>query len=517
MKSLLRSCFICKESDDDELFKRNILSLKNNLLGFQQKEDVLIWDFVGGFFDDHSHAPNLKTIRDYFESIRETEVVTRLERLSRLPPKTRGDFERHLENKVEERRVELVKEYITETAKIAVEGLTLQEGKRKKPVTLKGAVDAVRYFQEKSHNIIAPKAGQRLSGDLVGDTAFFKERYELVENDPTNGMGQFSGIHQLDTSMRGVQAHQLWTHAAFTGHGKSSLALQWAYNQAIIYRYSVYYCSLEMPFHQCMNIIHVMHTFHEKFREIRIKLGIQKPSKKLSDGTLVHFDKGLEYEKLKNGELSEVERRFLFEYVEKDLADIENQYGKIHLEVPNPDKSKFTVADLKSAAELRYAKDPFHMMVVDHMGLMQSMDYKQNTTEVLNEVLRGMKQLSMNFNRGAGIGILGLYQISRDGFRNAEKNDGRYTLVALSYASEAEKSSDVVTAGWMDDELKAKGRLYIQCLKSRDATPFERFGVRIEWHCRRMLTDFDGIEMDGQDATSEQQNEEVGAALDAMF
>ena len=57
-----------------------------------------------------------------------------------------------------------------------------------------------------------------------------------------------------------------------------------------------------------------------------------------------------------------------------------------------------------------------------------------------------------------------------------------------SYANEAERSSDIVTATWVDDELRQQGMCQFQCLKSRDQAPFEPFWARIEWPCRRMLS-----------------------------
>jgi hypothetical protein len=133
-------------------------------------------------------------------------------------------------------------------------------------------------------------------------------------------------------------------------------------------------------------------------------------------------------------------------------------------------------------------KMDYSLMFVDHMGLMSPRKWVQSTTDRLNEVLRDLKRLAMSFNHGEGIAVVGLFQINREGYKSALKNNGKYNLTALSYANEAERSSDIVTAGWIDDELKKKGRLQFQCLKSRDQAPFDDFYARIEWPCRRLLT-----------------------------
>jgi len=57
-----------------------------------------------------------------------------------------------------------------------------------------------------------------------------------------------------------------------------------------------------------------------------------------------------------------------------------------------------------------------------------------------------------------------------------------------------ERSSDIVTAAWIDDDLRKLGRAIFQCLKSRDQAPFDRISVRVEFKCRRMLTDNTAVE-----------------------
>lgn len=51
-----------------------------------------------------------------------------------------------------------------------------------------------------------------------------------------------------------------------------------------------------------------------------------------------------------------------------------------------------------------------------------------------------------------------------------------------------ERSSDVVTATWIDHKLSADGEILIQCLKARDVQPFKPFKASIFWPCRRFRT-----------------------------
>ena len=248
-----------------------------------------------------------------------------------------------------------------------------------------------------------------------------------------------------------------------------------------------------MPYIQCRNLLYTMHSAHEDFREIRAQLGIQ--------------GLGLNYDKLRDGLLTPNEERFLKEYVvpsmnKKPTCEHKGSkhslnprdYGDIHIEVADPDKTDFNINDLRSRSELIFAKTPFNMIVCDHVGLMSPRGRHGSTTERLNEVIRDLKKLAMSFNRGMGIAVVALFQISREGYRSAEKNGGRYNLTHLSYANEAERSADIVTASWVDESLIKLNRAIFQCLKSRDQAPFDRTPVRVEFSCRRLLTDNTSIE-----------------------
>ena len=204
---------------------------------------------------------------------------------------------------------------------------------------------------------------------------------------------------------------------------------------------------------------------------------------------------GLEYGKIRDGKLNQNEKTFLLDYVVPDFNS--GSYGKIHIEVSDPDKSDFNVADLRAKAELIYSKSPFNSLFVDHAGLLAPRQWVPSTTERLNEVLRDLKRLAMSFNRGAGMAVVNLFQISREGFKAAEKiaeksqgtyTNGPYNLTHLSYANEAERSSDIVTASYIDNDLRAQNRVLLQCLKSRDQAPFQNHFARVEWSCRRILT-----------------------------
>lgn len=489
MRTLLRSTFRDGPRDDAALFLRNAQSLRSSGLGFDVPEDSVIWSYVTDFIDQHHHVPDVSTIRGHFTRVGQVPVVDRMDMLCIEKPRTQGDYLQLLESRIQDRSIRVVTDVLREAARIVDTGVTIKEGREER--ILRGPAHAIRYVLDRSHEVITPVTGVRLSGDVTADGDAFLQEYERVESDPLAGIGQFSGLRQMDEALKGAKRGELWTHAAFTGGMKSTLAMNWHYNQAVYYQHSSVLLSLEMPYVQCRKILYAIHSNHEKFVQIRKDLGVGK---------------SLDYSQIRDGELTPEARKFMFDHVVPDFNDTANNYGHIHIEVADPDKSDFTINDLRSRCELLYTKDPaIRMITIDHAGLMQSRGTYRSTTERLNEVLRDLKRLAMSFNRGAGIAVMALFQISREGFKSAEKNGGRYNLTHLSYANEAERSSDIVTAAWVDTELRESNLVKFQCLKSRDNAPFPDFYAGVLWPCRRVVS--------AEDVTP-QQAQKVGRDID---
>ena len=525
MKTLLRSCIISGPKDSKELSLRNFQLLNESGLDFDLEEDQLIWREVREFVQHHNHAPDIISLRTVFIHKKETSARDRLDELDKFEPKYGGDFHVILESRASDRRTRTTMEILAKAKEIATTGIEVQTGREKKKV--QGAVEAIKYVLDASHDIMAPTLGTRLSGEVTHDGEDFMNRYLRLEADPLAGIGQHTGVTQMDDALNGAKRYELWIHAAFTGGMKSTFALNWLYNQAVFYQRSGLLFSLEMPYEQCRNLIYVLHSCHPRFRLIRYWLGLQKN---------ITADVGLDYKDIRDGTLSKEGRKFLVDYVVPDFngkvvdvnhnpktgAEYRNEkgetvaadvwfrrepdgkkvkcpmvspenYGRIHIEVADPDKSDFTMADLKHRAEVIYGKDPYQMIVIDHTGLMSPRKWVSNTTDRLNEIIRDQKRLAMNFNRGQGMAVVALFQLSREGYKSAIKRKEKtgvasYDLTHLSYANEAERSADVVTASWMDEDLAKANRVQFQCLKSRDQKPFEMLLARVEWPCRRILT-----------------------------
>ena len=83
---------------------------------------------------------------------------------------------------------------------------------------------------DRSHDVVTPATGVRLSGNVTFDGDGFMSRYERVENDPLAGMGQLTGIQQLDVALKGFEEERALDPRSFHGrtqvHFCFELALQ---------------------------------------------------------------------------------------------------------------------------------------------------------------------------------------------------------------------------------------------------------------------------------------------------
>jgi len=462
--------------DADQMF-RNFNTLRESIFRFDMKEDQKIYEHICDFTLSHGHLPTQSTLIGYFESNNYHDETDRVRQVGAYKTVLyRGDFISEIEREVEEARILQISTAMNDAKTIIKQGLEIKEGRQR--ISLRGVRDAGRHLSNKIALLMTPTFGSRIGGEAMTDGDDFMEEYEKAK-DQTVEILPNTGLEIIDNALGGFRRKELYIIAGFTGHMKSRTALNWVYNQAVFGGLSCLYFSLEMHYSQCRRAIVSFHSMHPKFRDLRVALGIHGPKSP---------DIGLDPQRIRSGSLNDDEEMFLREVL-KDLKHgvEEGIYGKIHFEVADPDSLDFTVEDLRTKAELVMQKDPFKTLVVDHALLMSSRMRTTSTTDKLNEVIRDLKKTAMGFNRGQGIPILCLFQINREGFKAAEKNNGTYNLTHLSYANEAERSADVVIASWYNDEMREKGTIKYQCLKSRDQAPFETFEAQTVWPSGRIL------------------------------
>ncbi len=305
------------------------------------------------------------------------------------------------------------------------------------------------------------------------------------------GWGKFTGLNEIDKVCHGVKPGELWIHAGFVGELKSTFSMTWCYNLMTRYRSNVFYASLEMKYDHIRRLLYTIHSTHQKFKQAGYK--------------------PLDYRKVRDGELTPEEENF-FQVVIADFVT-NPDYGSFDVWAPDDD---VTMDDVRMEAELQHKQSEIGLLVVDHSLLVEPKKKNRNKdyTVSSNSVVRDAKKLALHFNGGQSLPVCLLFQISRQGRDDAEKNDGVYKLKALSYANEAERSADVVTTTFLDKTHRDNNTTKVCCLKNRDNPLFEPFLAGVSFTSRRLYNRDCFAGQSGRGIGVEDHRAQIGSLLD---
>jgi len=487
MKGLLRSV-IDYGGITQENLKANFQRLTQSKLEWPHPADKRIYDFLRKYFHQRLEMPSKQTIIDHFEIKKDQEAIERVGDHEVAPPYSRTNFTHLLHETLEEQNKIRAITILKEAQEIITKGLIVEEE------TKRGLRDGVMHFARNTHRLLVYEHNSRIDGNIRDDGQEVWDEYLDAKANKGNVWGMFCGINGIDSFVKGIKKGEMWVHAAFVGELKTTFALNWCYNLITRYKKSALYITLEMPYEQVRKMIYVMHSSN----------GIWK----------AQGYKPLDYDAVKDGKLTKEEEEF-YQLVIKDFNENES-YGRFDVWGPDDD---ITIDEVQQYAELRHQEEPIHLLVIDHGGLLEPRRRKRNKdyTIELNSVLRDTKKLALHFNHGEKIPILVLFQINRDGKDFADKNEGRYKLRALSYANECERSADVVSTTYLNDDLRKEGTVQFDCLKRRDGPPFQPFKANISWGTKR-ITNFDSFHgADERGISVDDVNLVMGIGADSMF
>jgi replicative DNA helicase len=475
MKRLLRGIIDFKGITDEAL-KANYHRVLESGIEWVRADERKIFDFVKTFFEHHLAMPSAVLVEEHFTKTDELDVTEHLKVIAEAKAYDHQNFIHVVRGIRDDQNKHKMAKLCKETEEIAVKGLTRKKGREE--VRLDGVKDALIYFTEHSQELIPSASNATTRGNIRANTQELWNQYVLAKSDKSQAWGAFTGIDHIDEKCHGIKKGELWVHAGFAGELKSTFAQNWAYNLVTRYRRNVFYVSLEMPYKQIRLIMAVMHSANGKFK---------------AQGHVP-----LDYCKVRDGELTPEEEIFYQEV----LKDFETNPEYCRFEIWCPDRD-VTINDIKLETEIMHQKMDVGLLVIDHGGLVTAAKANSNYTVELNTVLRDSKKLALHFHGGEGIPVVLLFQINRDGKDMADKNEGVYQMRALSYSNEAERSADVISTTYLNDEHREHGTSKTCCLKNRDNPLFAPTLVGVNFSCRRIqnyiVSGIEGHGMDGDD------------------
>lgn len=463
MKKILRSVINVGDTIPPKDLSKNLYTLSDIDLDFINSEDAEIWEYVKSYAQTYTQAPSINSVRDYFEKQKKVEVLDRIEEIAAYNTTyKKTDFENLVRAALKEQNERITSYLLKDASNILTNGMTIGTGRTKQDY--RGFSDALRFILERADKVMMSDGGTVFRSDVTKDAEQVRKDFANTLANAQNAWGRGTGLNEIDQTCRGIKPGELWIHAASTGELKTTFAINWAYKTAIMFGYNVYYYSLEMPVEQLRRIIYVMHSNHPKFA----KMGYEPLSyRMIRDGV---DDQG--------GKITQREIEFyqmVIDDIERGTAN--GEYGALFVECP--DEPKTTMQMVKSRIELVHQTTPIHLVFIDYLGLLNASRSMGDYREELNSIFREAKQMCLTFNRGERIPIVALHQINREGKKEADKNDGRYTTQALADSSAAERTADVITYTYLNQDFRDNGETLIGCIKNRDNPHFDPFRAEV--------------------------------------
>jgi len=437
----------------------NVLKLKSTRLLLEENfhilmdrkisygEDSGLFSIVIAFWEKYKYLPTYSILHNTLSQ--EGDRLT-LNRLSTITPDLNkaallipNEFVKAVDQIYQKEKKETLLSIMSKSSLISEDGLDIKQGKTK--VTLKGVDDTISFLLSELSEL-GNSSIRNKEGDIREEAQDIKEEY-LHKEQSGAAFGILTEFKFLDSLTSGIQFGEMFTIAGFTGHCKTTFCLNAFYNSIFYYGNTGAYFSLEMPRKQVKRILSVIHSGNRKFRDVHPPVL---------------------YSNVKDGKLTESERDF---YLNTVIPDLESNMEAGKMLVFQPDDAA-SVPLLRSKLETYHKEDgqnSVDFVVVDHPGLMVPRRRTGNPYEDMNQILRDLKQLALTFAKNRGIAVWVPYQINRSGWREAMENEGVYKIDCLAQASEAERSSDIVIALYLDNDLRNDHELLVTFLKSRDA------------------------------------------------
>jgi replicative DNA helicase len=482
MKRIFRSIINVKKNGEptieyNELVK-NYKAFQSSRIKPEDPSFLQIFNWIESYFREYKEVPSLDLLMEKAQSEGSEVILANLQEISIQKPYIRSDYKEILKQKFEEQSIYNFREVLNNTLAAANTGLKIDKKKE-----IKGIAGAVNYFMGKVREFRLLNDGIKIEGEIrsVEDQKEVVEGYKKRKKDPGTLAGLYTYIDKIDDAFRGIKLGNLFIIAAFVGQGKTTFAINIAYN-GIIQGMSGAYVSLEMNYEEMRDMFYVLHCSNPDW--------YKHPKYK-------HLAGKISYSKVRYGELNEQEEEF-FIVASEDFKNRQD-YGKLELIQPSGTLTP-SILDMElNDRRIKLAEGglPMEFAVIDYVGLMaQDKEHRYGDFNVdLNNMIKWLKNFALNFDNGRGLRVITPHQVNREGWKEACKHEGVYQLTALSNANEVERASDGVIALFMTEEMKRHGNVKITCLKDRAGPDFMPFEANLDLAISKRLRE--AIQMKG--------------------
>ena len=496
MKKIFRSIINVKKDGKPTVeqidLKRNYKAFIGSRVEPEDPSYIKLYHWIEAHYREYNEIPSIEYLFERAKKDGEESVLASLIEVAKERPYVSSDYLAILKEKFEEQNKQKFSSVLQKTWQVADSGLTVGKGKNKREI--KGINSALEYFASHSRNYRSSVYKNKTESSIrtTQDADEVLSSYENRKMNKYDTLGMYTFLDRIDATCRGLKAGQLMLIAGYTGQGKSILSANFAYN-GIMQGLNGLFVAMEMPFEEMRDIFYTLHTSNTEW--------LEHPKYKNMCGKIP-------VEKVQYGELNDLEEEF-FKEAAADFKSNESGYGELIIYQPpeklTPSLLETVMYDYHSSLQERGTGLDF--VVLDYVGLMvadKSERYGDWNVD-LNNIVKKLKNTCLTFDDGRKIRIISPFQVNREGWKEATKNEGVYRLSALSNANEAERASDLVVSVFMSDEMKKAGMIKICCLKHRQGGIFSPFEARADLPTRH-IRDFEIAKKDDENTDELIQN-----------
>lgn len=456
MKKILRSLCWEDPKERDEATKNFRHVVEERLLDLKTNERNVL-EYLLDFFQRKAEAPQVGAVHNHFEAEQKADELVLTEELLGEHFTSGASFEETFEREVEEQAARNLSHACRKAVRIATTGERI--GKE----LVKGTDEAVTFLFSEVQG--KPKSGEgKMPASMAKSKDALSTLYQQRKSNPHQTYGIPTGYGLFDSATAGIRPKQLYLHAGFGGHLKSTHMMNMVVNAAVDGGWNPLIFTSEMPAEDVKMLLVAIHSGNPKFA------GTGQPLPAFS---------------LLLGSLNQVQEDF-FELVKDDL--INNQdYGSIRV----IDNGEFTTwGSVMQRAVREHMEEEVDVLWCDYITRLP-IDAKYRSldmTTARNETLADAKRFAMGFDGGTGLAVCSPFQINREGYKRGLNSGGKLDKTALAQYNAAEKEADIITYIFFDEEEAATSEPKIGLMKVRygmvSPQPVEVF---IDPDCRRIV------------------------------
>ena len=258
MKQIIRS-LVFKDQKEEQIATENLSKVDLERLVHLTPSEKLVLDWILEFYRNTGTAPTLSVVHSNFQSSNKPEETILMEDCLGVDQEVGSSFDTLLEYEIEAQSVRRLSDVCKQAMKIASHGET------KKNVTIVGCDAAVNWLYTELQGKPSKDEG-KIPASMKKAAGALDTLYQDRKNNPQKTYGVLTGYGLIDSATAGIRKKQLYLHAGYSGHLKSTHAMNMIVNAVVDGGWNAIMFTSEMPAPDIMMMMVAIHSANKKFQ-----------------------------------------------------------------------------------------------------------------------------------------------------------------------------------------------------------------------------------------------------------